>query len=220
VTASTLRWALAAVLTAGLVAGSWLLLADRPLPLRGGSRDAAAKLAGVRVDEVRRGRALTVTETRRARGEVEGGGAGRGLGARLVDSGRPRSPLSGVDVKAQLPPAGEPGPERELPGRQVPPAPGKAERAKQRARANDAGRLALPADFVPRRRKIPVRPAAGAGAAGVLAPPAKVPRLRVERPALTPPAGVGPAAARGAAVAPPAAEKRLPAPVLPLELGD
>lgn len=219
-TGPTLRWVLAAVLTAGLVAGGWLLLADRPFSLPGRNQNAAARLARVRVKRSRRGRVLILNSSSRARGRSETGRGGRGLGARLVDTGRPRSPLSGVDMKGQLPPADAPGAAREFPGRQVLPAASKARRAAARKRSEQFAREALPTTYAPKRRAIPARRAPGAAAARVLAPSRKVPGLGAKRPAGPVRVEVGPSGSRGSAVAPPAADKRLPAPVVPLPLAD
>ena len=204
-----LRWTLAVAVAPGLVAGAWLLLEGRPLVRPGMEMSSAGRGAPPVPLAVLAGRRTSGTEPERI---------GRGLGAYLVRSGRPTSPLVPVKVEGQL---SRPSPGR-LPGESLveqpapPPAPGFA--AKVRQASGLAARDAIPARFAPSPRRIPPARRAGSDPSRLLAPPAAPPKLRPAAGTTLPPAPEKPLPEEGTLVKPPESGNRLPAPVVPLPM--
>jgi hypothetical protein len=220
VNSPALRWLLAVVLTPALVAAGWWLGAGRgylaPAPRPG----PAERLSAVRISRTRKNRGLRITGTRRARGGRSSARAGVGLGARLVEDGRPRGPLRALDLKAHLP---APASKRQFdprPGRQPVPGETGPARSGRRARAASAAAGSIPAKYAPGRRRIPPRSAGRADADRALRPGEQLPRLKLPASPQSAPTRSSPDAGKGGTVAPPAAPGRLPAPTVPLPLPD
>lgn len=212
-----LRWLAAAALAPGVVAALWFVAGEREFfrPARG--VPSAERLSGSRLPSRHPERSLTLETARRAERGAARRGAGRGLGARLVESGRPRGPLVPLETKRHL--------STSAPGRAgagglpLQAAPGGKASAAARARAARAAALSLPADYAPKRRRIPVAASPKRNATGALLPPGKVPRLGPIAPSKLPAPAAKPAAERGSPIGPPKGAARLPAPVVPLEAG-
>jgi hypothetical protein len=210
---------LALALAPGLMAGVWLLVGGRRLVPRADALTEVARLAGVRPAGPRAERAVRLTGV----STVAGTGLARrrgGLGAKLVEDGMPRSPLNRVDLAGQLPASPVPAAPEARPGAQPVPAPGAGQRAAARGRAAAGAAELLPAEFAPRRRRIPAPAGSGREIEKVLRPPERVPRLSTGLGAPGPAGAEPPGVERGPQVPPPQRAKRLPAPRFGLELGD
>jgi hypothetical protein len=214
VSSSPLRWFAAAAFSVALIAGLYYLAADH-LRLRPGKTvEAVQRLAGRTPDRAESGEALVLSGSRRVRGRLESGRSG-GLGARLVESGRPHRALSPLEAGSLPGAAAQSELRARPPGHIKPPAPASKATAAARARSVAAAREVSGGNFAPKRRKIPSRAGSDAKLRAALKVPRSVPRLKAGDDKLpVPPAKPG--VEFGKRVAPPASNERLPAPVVPL----
>ncbi len=216
---SALRWGLALAAAVGITAAARMLLQERELLRAARSVPPAERLSGAQVSEPEKAPGLALAPARRARPGGARRSAAGGLGARLVEGGRPRGPLAPLDAGRHLSaPAPRRASARELPS-QAAPRPGGKAAAAARARAAAGARRALRAGYAPGRRSLPARAAPRIDVGKALLPPESIPRLGTVPRAGLPEPVRGPASERGKPVAAPKAAARLPAPVVPLEPG-
>ncbi len=214
-TGIALRWFAAAALSAVLIVGLCRFAAD-VLKIEPGSRSGAVeRLTGVEMEPKRVEGTIRVTGSQCVRGGAQTSRRG-GLGAQLLEAGRPRGRLSALDA-AKFPSCPQPAARRALPpARMLPPAADRSRKAAGRRRAGEAGREVPGLDFAPKRRRIPGRPTADGALKAALTPPSRLPRLQ-KLPARS--STDVPVEARvevGEPVPPPPTPKRLPAPAVPL----
>jgi hypothetical protein len=214
---AALRWCLAAAATAALLAGLRAALGNRPV-IRPGA-GARALLSSGRDAGKTRGKDPAVRvagSVSLRRGDREARPGPIGLGARLIDAGKPRGPLVPLAAEAEerLPPAAE---HSAVPAGAIrlPPTAGESSAARRRS-AEAARRVRLGLQRAPKPRKIPRRGDPRGAARRAIDTRGRPPRLpSAPAPAPVVPVAEAPPAEAGAPVAP-RKPRRLPAPIVPL----